>query len=393
MNKSSIKLTILPLFLGFFVMGFVDVVGVATSYVKVDFKDMLSAEYFGFLPSIALIWFLIIATPSAILMNFIGRKNTVLLSIAVTLLGMAITMVNYNLYTCLCGFAFLGIGNAILQVSLVPLLTNIVSQQSLASVTTAGQAIKALSSFAGPFIALYSLIILGAWQYIFPIFGGITLVFAITLLCDKIPREKVEKSTSILDTFALLGDRTILLLFLGIVAVVGVDMGMNMGSPMFLMDKLSLNPELEDSLKQVALVPSVYFACRTFGAFVGTALLAKIQARTYFKIHMLLSFAAILTMIFTTSEIALWALVGIIGYGISSIFAVIFSMALNARVNRQNEVSGLIITAVSGGAIVPPIMTWAAQAYGSEVGAMVVIAAAMCYLIYCAFSVKTKKNF
>ena len=140
---------------GFFVMGFVDIVGISTSYVKADFASQLPEHWFGFLPSVVLVWFLVLSIPTSLLMNSIGRKNTVLLSVAITFAGMAVPFINYNLYTCLVGFAFLGIGNAVLQVSLMPLLTNVVSAQKLASAATGGQAVKAVSSFAGPFIAFF----------------------------------------------------------------------------------------------------------------------------------------------------------------------------------------------------------------------------------------------
>ena len=368
MKNKSILTALVPIMFGFFVMGFVDIVGISTSYVKADFGGQLPEHWFGFLPSVVLIWFLVLSVPTSLLMNSIGRKNTVLLSVAITLAGMAIPFAHYNLYTCLAGFALLGIGNAILQVSLMPLLTNVVSPEKLASAATGGQAVKAVSSFAGPFIALFAASALGSWQYLFPIFGGFTAIFGIWLYATDIKREKTAQSTSLSGTFALLSDKTVLPLFIGIVAVVGIDMGMNMGSPMLL-----------------ALVPSVYFACRTIGAFAGTAMLAKMNPRTYFKIHMVFSLAAALAMFFADSKILLLALVGCIGYGISSIFSVIFSEALNARPDKENEISGLMITAVFGGAVLPPIMTYASKAVSSQNGAIAVLAAAMLYLIACAF--------
>lgn len=385
MKNKSILTALVPIMFGFFVMGFVDIVGISTSYVKADFGGQLPEHWFGFLPSVVLIWFLVLSVPTSLLMNSIGRKNTVLLSVAITLAGMAIPFAHYNLYTCLAGFALLGIGNAILQVSLMPLLTNVVSPEKLASAATGGQAVKAVSSFAGPFIALFAASALGSWQYLFPIFGGFTAIFGIWLYATDIKREKTAQSTSLSGTFALLSDKTVLPLFIGIVAVVGIDMGMNMGSPMLLMERMNLDPKLQSSVAEVALVPSVYFACRTIGAFAGTAMLAKMNPRTYFKIHMVFSLAAALAVFFADSKILLLALVGCIGYGISSIFSVIFSEALNARPDKENEISGLMITAVFGGAVLPPIMTYASKAVSSQNGAIAVLAAAMLYLIACAF--------
>ena len=62
-SSTSIK-ALLPVLFGFFIMGFCDVVGIATSYVKADFG--LSETIAGFLPSMVFLWFLLLAVPAAI---------------------------------------------------------------------------------------------------------------------------------------------------------------------------------------------------------------------------------------------------------------------------------------------------------------------------------------
>lgn len=388
MEKRTSFILLLSLLFGFFVMGFVDVVGIATSYVRADFSAELPAQYFGFLPSVVLIWFLIFSIPTSLLMNRIGRKNTVLLSVLITFLGMLIPFTEYNLITCLVGFAFLGIGNTILQVSLMPLLTNVVSAERLAGVSTCGQAVKAVSSFLGPFVALFAATYFGSWQYIFSIFGGITLIFGIWLYFSKIERENVNAEISLGSALKVLCNKAILPLFFGIVAVVGIDMGMNMGSPMLVMERLGLDPSLQTSVERVALVSSVYFACRTIGAFVGTALLAKMSAVLYFRLHIILGLLVLVGMFFAQSEIGILILIGAMGYSISGIFSVIFSIALNSCPNKENEISGLMITAVFGGAILPPMMTFSSDVIGSQNGAICVLGLALIYLLYCAFTAK-----
>ena len=161
MSKSGIG-KVLPVLFGFFVMGFCDVAGIATSYVKQDFG--LSETMAGFIPSMVFIWFLLLSIPAAVWMNRIGRKTMVLLSNLITLVGMLVPFISYSFITCMTGFVLLGIGNTILQVSLNPLLTNVVSGERLSSMLTAGQVIKAVSSFCGPFIAAFALGVLGEWR-------------------------------------------------------------------------------------------------------------------------------------------------------------------------------------------------------------------------------------
>jgi len=172
-NKTSLSALLAVLF-GFFIMGFCDVVGMATSYVKNDFG--LSETLAGFIPSAVFFWFLLLSVPTAIVMNKIGRKRTVLVSMVITIVGMMLPFISYNLVSCMVAFAFLGIGNTILQVSLNPLLTNVVKGDALTSSLTGGQVIKAISSFCGPFIAAFALSFFGSWEYLFPIFAVITLI-------------------------------------------------------------------------------------------------------------------------------------------------------------------------------------------------------------------------
>ena len=377
--STSVKV-LLPVLFGFFIMGFCDVVGIATSYVKADFE--LSETVAGFLPSMVFLWFLLLAVPAAIFMNRIGRKKTVLMSMLVTIVGMIIPFVDYNLYTCLMAFALLGIGNTILQVSLNPLLTNVV----LASSLTAGQVLKAVSSFCGPYIAAFAATELGNWQYLFPIFALLTLISMGWLMFARIHEEAPEQSTSSWGaTFGLLKDRTILLLFLGIVFVVGVDVGINTVAPKLLIERCSFN------VTEAGGGSSVYFAFRTIGAFVGTFLLTRVSGNKYFRVNILVAIAAMIVLFFMSGQYSILALIALIGFTCSSIFSLIFSMAIQARPEKANEISGLMVTGIFGGAVIPPLMGYCTDLIGTQAGSLVVILGCMCYLLYCSVGIKTRK--
>ena len=376
-SSTSIK-ALLPVLFGFFIMGFCDVVGIATSYVKADFG--LSETIAGFLPSMVFLWFLLLAVPAAIFMNRIGRKKTVLVSMLVTIVGMIIPFIDYNLYTCLIAFALLGIGNTILQVSLNPLLTNVVKGNVLASSLTAGQVLKAVSSFCGPFIAAFAATVLGNWQYLFPIFALLTLISMGWLMFVHI-REKSSWGA----TFGLLKDRTILLLFLGIVFVVGVDVGINTVAPKLLIERCGFD------VTGAGVGSSVYFAFRTIGAFVGTFLLARVSGSKYFRVNILVAIAAMIVLFFMSGQYSILVLIALIGFTCSSIFSLIFSMAIQARPEKANEISGLMVTGIFGGAVIPPLMGYCTDLIGTQAGSLIVILCCMCYLLYCSVGIKTRK--
>ena len=374
-SSTSIK-ALLPVLFGFFIMGFCDVVGIATSYVKADFG--LSETIAGFLPSMVFLWFLLLAVPAAIFMNRIGRKKTVLVSMLVTIVGMIIPFIDYNLYTCLIAFALLGIGNTILQVSLNPLLTNVVKGNVLASSLTAGQVLKAVSSFCGPFIAAFAATVLGNWQYLFPIFALLTLISMGWLMFVHIREKSPEQSNSSWGaTFGLLKDRTILLLFLGIVFVVGVDVGINTVAPKLLIERCGFDVT-------GAGVGSI-------GAFVGTFLLARVSGSKYFRVNILVAIAAMIVLFFMSGQYSILVLIALIGFTCSSIFSLIFSMAIQARPEKANEISGLMVTGIFGGAVIPPLMGYCTDLIGTQAGSLIVILCCMCYLLYCSVGIKTRK--
>jgi len=385
-NESSPISKALPVLFGFFIMGFCDVVGISTTYMKETFQ--LSEWAAGFIPSMVFFWFLLFSIPTAIVMNKIGRKMTVQVSNIVTIIGMFIPLFfQTSLVAYIIAFILLGIGNTILQVSLNPLLTNVVKGDALTSSLTAGQVVKAVCSFLGPIIAAFAATWLGNWMFIFPIYAALTVVSSVWLLLTSIPAEApATQIASIGGTFALLKDKTIMLLFLGIVFVVGTDVGMNTVTPKLLMERCGLDAA------SAGIGSSVYFLCRTVGALIGAVLLAKMSEMKYFRIHILVALAAMAILFFVSAQWAVLGFVGIIGFAISSVFPVIYSKAITARPEKANEISGLMITGVFGGAVVPPLMGFATEAIGSQSGSLIVITACLCYLTYCAFGLKTAKR-
>lgn len=381
---------ILPVLFGFFVMGFCDVVGITSAHVKEDllsgyspaFQDTLS----NLIPVALFSMFLIFSIPTGFLMNKIGRKKTVLLSNVITIVAMFIPLIDYSFVMCLFAFALLGIANTILQVSLNPLLTNVVQGDKLTSSLTTGQFVKAISSFTAPFIAAFAASQLDNWQYIFPIYAVITVLSTMWLLFTPIAEEPATtQAGSFKSVLSILKDKKILLLFLGILFVVGVDVGVNTASTKILMERCGLTSI------EAGYGPSVYFALRTLGAFLGAFILAKYSSAKFFKISMIIAVLAIVVLLFASNKMAIFALYGVIGFFIANVFAILFGMAMEARPDKANEISGLMITGVFGGAIIPFLMGICSDLMGSQVGAVIIILASASYLLFAAFAIKVKK--
>ena len=389
MEKKTSYASALPVLFGFFVMGFCDVVGITSAHVKEDLLGAYSPEFrdtlSNLIPVALFSMFLIFSVPTGILMNRIGRKKTVLLSNLITIVAMFIPLIGYTFIMSLMAFALLGIANTILQVSLNPLLTNVVKGDKLTSSLTAGQFVKAISSFSAPFIAAFAAAQLGSWQYIFPIYAVITLLSTIWLMATPIAEEPVEgKASSFGSVVGILKDKTILLLFLGILFVVGVDVGINTASSKILMERCGL------SSLDAGYGPSVYFAFRTLGAFLGAFFLAKFSSVKFFKVNIVAAVAALIALIFVGDKMAVFAILGVVGFTVANVFPIIFGMAIQSRPDKANEISGLMITGVFGGAVIPFCMGLMSDSFGSQVGAVIVILASALYLMFAAFAIKVQ---
>ncbi len=373
----------------FFVMGFCDIVGISSDYAREAFG--WSQTMTGLLPSMVFIWFLFLSVPVGIQMNKWGRKNTVLLGMVVTIIGMMIPLIGSS-WACVMGYAALGIGNTILQVSENPLIKNVVSnEKNLTSSLTAGQVVKAISSFCGPLIMVFAVSVLGdgdkqKWYLAFPVLGAITLLSALWLILTPIEREPVENTqVTVKETFCLLKKTTILLLFFGIFFVVAIDVGTN-----FVSSKIMIN-RYGWEVNEAGLAPQIYFICRTIGAFLGVFLMTKIDDMKYFRLNIVTCIVVILLLAFVRLP-EVWVLVqiGAIGFLCSCIFPIIYSMAVQAEPEKANLISGLMITAVAGGGAATPFIGFATDMVGSITGGILVLLVCAGYLTYCAFGVKTK---
>lgn len=369
---------LVPLMFAFFAMGFVDMVGTATNYVKADFA--LSDTMANFLPSMVFLWFFFLSVPTSLLMNRIGKKKTVMASLIVTVIAMILPLFAYNYPIMLVSFCFLGIGNTLMQVSLNPLIGCVVKGDKLASTLTFGQFVKAIASFIAPILASWLAVRFDNWMLLYPIFGAITIIAACYLGFSKIDEEiSAGKGSSFMDCLKMLGDPAVLLLFLGIVAHVGIDVGINTSAPKIIIERLGL------PLSEAALATSVYFFFRTLGCLTGSYILAKWQTSKFFAVSVAMMVLSMAGLFVCKSLVGIYVAIALVGYGNSNIFPMIFSKALLSRPDKDNEMSGLMIMGLIGGTVFPLLMGIASDALGSQVGSVAVISVGVFYLIALAF--------
>ncbi len=373
---------LIPVLLAFFVMGFVDLVGIATNYVKVDFE--LNDTLANLFPSMVFFWFLIFSVPSGVLMNKIGRRNTVLISLIVTAVSLMIPLFDYSFAGMLISFSLLGIGNTILQVSINPLVSNIVTGKQLASTMTFGQFVKAIASFIAPIIAGWAAMQFDDWKMLFPIFLAVAAISIIALWATHIEESKSE-TTTFGQCFKLLGDKLVLLSFLGIMCHVGIDVGTNVTAPKVLIERLDY------TLESAGIATSVYFLFRTIGCFSGTFALSRISAKSFFLIGVVCLLLGMGGLMFAETKEMIYICIALIGFGNSNVFPIILSQAMLRLPDKKNAVSGLMIMGLFGGTVFPLIMGYVSDSVNSQIGAVAVMLIGVVYLLF--FSTRIKKSY
>lgn len=384
-NKNNYIARMVPVMLCFFAMGFVDLVGTASNYVQKDLG--LTDSQANLFPSLVFFWFLIFSVPTGMLMNRIGRKKTVLISLIVTAVSLFIPAFGDSYAVMLISFSLLGIGNAIMQTSLNPLVSNLISGDKLASTLTFGQFVKAIASFLAPIIAAWGATTMMptfglGWRALFVIYAVISFLSISLLAATPIDEEKPDKATGIVECLRLLGKPFIFLCFLGIVCHVGIDVGTNTTAPKIIMERLGL------PLEEAGFATSVYFIFRTAGCFLGAFILRTVSPKLFFAVSVAMMLAGMVILFVCNTLAPLYVGIGLIGFGNSNIFSVVFSQALMYTPNERNEVSGLMIMGLFGGTVFPLAMGYAADALG-QAGAVAVMTIGVIYLMY--YTLKIRK--
>ena len=377
---------LIPVMLCFFAMGFVDLVGIASNYVKADLG--LTDSQANIFPSLVFFWFLIFSVPTGMLMNRIGRKRTVLLSLIVTALSLLLPLFGDGYALMLCSFSLLGIGNALMQTSLNPLLSNIITGDRLASSLTFGQFVKAIASFLAPYIAMWgatqAMPTFGlGWRVLFPVYMIVAVIAILWLSSTPIEEEKADRASGFADCLRLLGRPFILLCFLGIVCHVGIDVGTNTTAPKLLMERVGM------TLDEAGFATSLYFIFRTAGCLLGTFILQHLSARRFLAISVACMLVAMIGLMVSDAHYIIYICIALIGFGNSNVFPIIFAQALTAVPDKKNEVSGLMIMGLFGGTVFPLLMGVASDAIGQS-GAVAVMTVGVIYLI--AYTLKLKNN-
>jgi len=383
MNASKIEMRkILPVFLSFIVMGFVDIIGVATGFVKQDFK--LTDFIAQFLPMMVLIWFFLLSVPVGVLQDKYGKRNMLTVGMVVQAIGLGLPFIHYSFTMMFASFILLGIGNTVIQVSANPLLQDVSPSAKLASYMSTSQFVKAIISFSGPLIAAFMASTFGNWKLVFAVYGITSLLAAFWLFMTPIVESKPDrKLASFASCFGLLKNRFIAFMALSIFLIVGAEVAINTNIANVLIAKYGI------SLEAAVVGISIFFAGETISRFLGAIILNWIKPRLFLLLTAMLSLAGVLGIFLSPVNVTAFAFIFVTGLGIGNMWPIIFSLALEKMPDRANEISGLLIMAVSGGAVIPLVMGFVSTTLGPIVS-ISVVGACMLYILWVSFYVRKR---
>ncbi len=385
MNKRTRRFPyLLPIFLSFYVMGFIDLIGVFSGYVKKDFG--LSDSMAQLLPGVVFIWFALVPIPAGIFQDRKGKRLTVNLGLIITTLGLLVPFVYYSSITAILGFMILGIGNTILQVSANPLLFNISAKGNKAANLSLSHLIKAIAAISGPAITAALAGFAGNWRLVFPVYAGLSLIAAAWLFLMNTKESKFVKPPATFGgILSLLRKKFVAIMIVATFLVTGFNAGLNANISGFLLHRFAI--PIESANQGI----SILVASLAIGLLVGSLVLRKIRPVNFLYGSVLVTLLG-LTGIMVTREINLARImIFVAGIGFSNIFPVLFAMIVERMPEYDNELSALIILSMTGGAIIPPVMGLITN-YAGVTTSMLVPAACILYVFIATYYAVNTEN-
>ena len=347
-----------PVFLAFLCMGFGDVVGPLTGLVKEEFQ--LSNVAAQLIPFMGFLMFGVLSVPIGVIQDKLGRKTILMIGLLTATLGLSIPyLAGFSTFgSILLGILMLGAGATFLQVSGNPLMRDVSSPGKFARNLSLAQFIKAIGTLSGALIPLIAVNYWGGdWRILFPVYIIILLITMILLMFQKIKEHSKTNlpSASLTSTFLLLKNKYVLLMVSGIFLYVGAEVSMSSGLPIYLQDTFGLD------IARLGLLGTLFFFIALMsGRFLGAIMLNWIPARYFLKISVIISLTGFIGL-FAGVQIIAMISIFLLGLGFANIFPLIFSITVESLPERSNELSGLMVAAIVGGAVVPLLMGYLAD--------------------------------
>ena len=371
------KTSAFPVFLAFLAMGFGDAVGPFVSLAKQQFS--LSNFMAQLIPFVGFMMFGVLSLPMGIYQDKKGKKFILLFGLAIMLAGLLIpTLLGLSTFPIfLVTILLLGAGATTLQVAGNPLMRDVSPEGKYSRNLSLGQFVKAIGSLSGPLIPVLALRYFGmSWKVIFPIYSAAVLITIVALLPLHVEEQRApdHKPATFGASLGLLKHGFVLMMVLGLFLYVGAEVSVSSNAPLFLKERFNI-----DINSKGLLGTGLFFLALTIGRFSGGIILNWLKPAKFFIATCLISIAGVRGLFIKSEPVAVSSFF-LIGLGFANIFPLIFSIVIDSMPDQANALSGLMVMAIVGGALVPPLMGLVADKTGSVQTAFVVPLIALLYI-------------
>jgi FHS family L-fucose permease-like MFS transporter len=356
------RLRTMPVFLAFLAMGFADAVGPFVGLAKNEFQ--LSNLAASLIPFVGFSMFGLLSIPVGILQGRRGKKFVLTLGLAVALAGLLNASAGLGSFASfLVTVVLLGAGAAILQVAGNPIMRDVSGKGKYARNLSLAQFVKAIGSLSGPLIPAIAARYFGAsWKVIFPIYAAALLITLLAVGALRVTEEKMPAAATLRSCLALLRNRYVLMMVGAIFLYVGAEVSVSAGIPLLLKENFNFD------IGRVGLLGTgLFFIALTLGRFSGGVILNWVAPRTFFLATCGLSVAGLVGLLLPGRTVVIVSFF-LVGLGFANIFPLVFSIAVENMPEHTNELSGLMVTAIVGGAFIPPVMGLVADRSSVQLG-------------------------
>ena len=385
------KAKTIPVFLAFLCMGFGDVVGPLVGLVKDSFQvSNFQAQLMAFS---GLIMFGILSVPLGVLQDKKGKRFIMNLGLAIAFIGLMIPIINgmygpviqltgtaaTKYYVLVVAILMLGAGATTLQVVGNPIMRDISPEGQYSSNLSLAQSIKAIGSSMGFLLPPFAVKYLGMdWSLLFPIYSALILITLVWFNAAGIHEKKSSdsKAATFSSCLALLGNGYVLMMVAAIFFYVGAEIAMASGVPILMKEKFGIDKF------GLWVTWALFYLPILAGRFGGGLVLRKVKPSRFFLATVLLAILGLALMFVGGKNLTFLGII-FIGLGFANIFPLVFSITIDRMPERTNELAGLMVTAIFGGAIIPPIMGLVADQTSLLIGFLVPLAAVI-YILWTA---------
>jgi fucose permease len=393
--------------LTFFVISFLsNIIGPIIPDIITGFH--LSLTMVSLLPFAFFIAYGFMSIPAGILLEVFKEKKVMMFAFLLSSLGSLLIVISPNYMSAIVSLFMIGCGMAMLQVVVNPLLRTAGGEENYANFSVWAQLIFGFASYLSPFV--YQSFILQKklsvnqtgwsatlfkqipdafpWLSLYVLFIAVSLLMVVIIYASKFPKvdlDESEKPGRLEIYLTLFKNKYVILYFIAILCYAGTEQGISNWISQFLSTYHGLDPQTTG-----ADTIAYFWGLMTAGGILGLILLKILDSRIVLVTFSFLAIASLALALLGTKSMALLAF-PLLGLFLSVMFPIIFSLALNSFKENHGSFSGILVTGIVGGAILPFIIGGVGDIFGLKIG-MSVLFITLLYIFSIGFWAKPLVN-